>query len=126
MTGFTLIEVSIAAAVIMVSLAGLTKGAVEYNRAMQHQARVTQAIGCLETITEELLATLGGDPRLNPGTHSDQFDRNGLRVSSGGYYLVNWTVTNDVPFAGQRSIKLGVKWQEPSGSRGFSWTVNRP
>lgn len=123
--GFSLIEVSVAAAVIAISLVGLTKGAIQYNRAAEHQTKVTQAIACLETVSEELLGTSDADPRLTSGTHSEEYNHQGRIVASNGFFKVEWRVQPGVPFAGQRRVTLSASWDETGGKHSVNWSFNR-
>ncbi|MEA2626540.1 MAG: hypothetical protein QOD06_2585 [Candidatus Binatota bacterium] len=82
---------------------------------LSHQASRNEANATATTLAtqkiEELLAAPHPDTdwQLNPpGGHASQsLDATGL-PSVGGPYMVNWFVTNDVPYAGSKQIRVTV------------------
>jgi prepilin-type N-terminal cleavage/methylation domain-containing protein len=108
--GFTLLEVLVATAIlalISLSFALGTAGAVRYNgMAQSFTAATTLGHAKIEELTEKATT----DPQLTAGSHSDPSSPLNANGTGGGIYTRTWTVTNDVPVAGLKTVQVQITW----------------
>ncbi len=124
--GFTLIEVMLASAILLIGIAGLVSGLSSANVTSSHQRYMTQALHICEANTEALLLRTAGDAVLASGSHGPLlFDMNGAKVASGGVFAVTWTVAGDVPIGGMKRLSVTTTWTENSGEKSVSLTTDR-
>jgi len=108
--GFTLIEALVATCILaMLSLAfALGAGsAVRYNG-------VSQALTAATTLghakIEELTEKASTDAQLTAGNHADANSPMKADGTAGGMYTRSWTVTNNVPVNGLKTVEVQVGW----------------
>jgi prepilin-type N-terminal cleavage/methylation domain-containing protein len=126
-TGFTLLEVLVAATVLWIGIAGSLSGFQTVNSVYRDQRHMTQALQIAEGVAEELLCFTSSDDYLQSGTHPEQawqYDANAQRVSENGRYRVTWLVVPNVPVAGVRKIDVRVAWDD-GDERDFTLSIHR-
>lgn len=119
-SGFSLIEVMVAGAVFLLSVAGTLSVVSSAHLQYQHQRNLSVATHVGEALMEELLLGYTTDNTLfSAGIHGPRYyDKKGLSIATAtnSKYSATWTVTGDAPITGVRTIRVTVRWQE----RGFT------
>jgi len=108
--GFTLIEALVATCILaMISLSfALGAGsAVRYNGFAQ---TLTTATTLGHAKIEELTEKASTDPQLTAGNHADPNSPLKADGTAGGTYTRSWTVTNNVPVNGLKTVEVQVGW----------------
>ena len=108
--GFTLIETLVATtllSMISLSFALGAASALRYN-AFARSLAVATTLGNAKV--EELTEKAATDPQLTAGDHADPTSPLQANGAAGGTYSRSWTVTNDVPVAGLKTIEVQVAW----------------
>jgi prepilin-type N-terminal cleavage/methylation domain-containing protein len=125
--GFTLIEVMISSAILLIGISGVVLGLRSAQDTAAHQRLVTQAIHSAESVMEDLLLRNTGHNELETGTHGPRwFDSKGIETSSTSTFEVRWNVQGAVPFEGMKRVTVTARWQEGDRERSFSITTDRP
>lgn len=111
-----MIEVIIAAALLGIGVAGILSAYSTATSLDNHQHRVSSALHVGESVVEELLLLQQTDADLTSGTHGPRaYDVDGNRVTSGGFYNVNWVV-GPGPHPRARKIEVRVTWSDRVGA----------
>jgi prepilin-type N-terminal cleavage/methylation domain-containing protein len=108
--GFTLLEVLVATAIlglISLSFALGTAGSARYNAIAQS---VTAATTLGHAKIEELTEKASTDPQLTSGSHSDPSSPLNADGTGGGIYTRTWTVTNNLPVTGLKTVQIQITW----------------
>ena len=108
--GFTLIEALVATtilAMISLSFALGAAGALRHNGYAQSLTAAT-ALGYAKI--EELTEKAATDPQLTAGDHPDPVGPLRADGTAGGTFARSWTVTNDLPVAGLKTVEVQVGW----------------
>lgn len=134
MKGFSLLEVMISSAVLIVGLTGTVQAISTASSQMEHARHVTQALHAAETQMEVLLShpaniataslTPGasitgptynsvGEPTTNT---SDPFE---------SYYETSWQVVGNEPIVGMKKITLQASWDERGVRRNITLVTER-
>ncbi len=127
-SGFSLLEVMIAASIFLVALAG-TLTAMSSSRQIKEDQRVlTVGINLAEAQMEQLLVLPNGSSLLNGGAEvaGPQYAADGSTVAAGGFFQTAWVVVNDTPLAGLRRLTVFVRWIDGGGrAREFTLVTDR-
>jgi|GEM_PF-720937 len=120
-SGLTFIEVLIALVIVSIGLlgiAGLQAMAIGANRTARMQTEAT----ALAAETLEQMCLLPSDhPDLAAGAASQRF------IPGGGAYTLRWSVVDDQPAAGTKTVRIRVGWPgAPYGSVVRMQTVIAP
>jgi len=109
--GFSLLEALAAATVLGGGLLMLTSAAIQLTRDEKHVDWTSAAHGLVQHKLEELRSLPLGAPELNPGTYNDA---NTLKAdgTTGGPFTRSWTVANDVPAMGLRTVTVQITWRD--------------
>lgn len=124
---FSLLEVMLSATVLTVGIAGSLSGYQTVQQVYRQQRHMTQAIQIAEAMAEELLFYPSSGPWMRAGEHPAEplrYDRGARRVSTGGIYRVQWTVTPSTPITEMRRIDVHVRWDDVR-THDFYLTVHR-
>jgi type II secretory pathway pseudopilin PulG len=117
---FTLIEVTMAGAILAVGAAGVLAAYSTTMGLIEHQRRLATAVNVTSSKLEDLLVAGKASSLLTPGTNGPEI-LDGLGrpppIGSTDTYEVRWTVTADVPAAGYLQIVVETRWVELRGSR---------
>src|SRR3982750_2247770 len=106
-----LLEATILGAVLLIALES-TMAAVSASAGFfGHQHHLTEATHVGQALLEDLMLAYDTDADLVPGAHAAQFDGNAQRVA-GGFYAASWTIIQDAPFPGIRTITVDLTWPE--------------
>ncbi len=126
-SGFSLLEVMIAASLFLLALAG-TLTAMSTARQLKEDQRVlTVGINLAEAQMEQLLVLPNGSALLTAGAEiaGPQFEAGGT-VTSTGFFRTAWIVSSDTPLSGLRRLTVFVRWTDGSGrDREFSLVTDR-
>ena len=122
--GFSLIEVMVASAILLVGISASVIGFGAASQAYTHQQKLSQATLLAEANMEELIGLLPGHANLDPGAHGPRhYDHEGRAQATPSTYAVSWTITTTA--AGLRDIIVKVQWQEQVGTRSLSLRTQR-
>lgn len=110
--GFSLIEVVLSGAILLVGLAGTLSGLSTALSVYENDRRRTMALSLCEGQLEQLLLRFRTSSDLEQGLHpGPDFDAAGRPVAAGsGAYQSSWTVTPNVPITGMRRVEVSVTW----------------
>jgi len=122
--GFTLIEVTAAAAVFAIIAAGVATGSVAVTRYNRGTRSLSVAAVLAQDTIEHLRAL---DPESNPaflsaGLHVDPNSPLTATGATGGRFGREWTVTRDTPAPGLATVVVTVSWTD-GGSRSLRLTT---
>ena len=108
--GFSLVEAMVAAALLSIISLGAALGADRAVRWNVYSRSLAAATTLAHDKIEELQSKVSTDPLLTAGNHND--DANPLKPdgTTGGLYTRKWTVTNNVPANGLRTVQVTVTW----------------
>jgi prepilin-type N-terminal cleavage/methylation domain-containing protein len=113
--GVGLIEILIAIVLFGIGVSFALRTLPDSNVAMTRGRNITAATNFAQEKVEELMSVPFTDAELNSGTHADPdnpIDRSFTR---------NWTVTDDSPVAGMKTVAVTVSFQ--TGSADSTVTV---
>lgn len=125
--GFTLIEVMIAAGVLVISLVGLVVAGVNATKMYANQRSITQAVAVGESVTEEVLLKFETDPEINIGTSTSRyFTKNGApTTAANAFYTVTWFVTGHPSVTGILRIRVLIQWTVNGQPKQIIWNTYR-
>ena len=116
--GFSLIEVTMAAAILSVGAAAVLGAYSTTMGLIEHQRRLAAAVNVTQSKLEDLLVARATSPLLNPGGNGpDIVDALGRSPVGSDTYEVRWTVSTGVPAAGYLQIVVETTWVETRGTR---------
>lgn len=116
---FSLIEVMVSAALLIVGLTAAFSSFATMTRELNHASRRSTAGALAEATLEELVLRSAADPALALGAHSDNvnFDVGGHRVEGDGFFAVGWDVVPYARVATVREVRVRVTWTDTGGPR---------
>jgi type II secretory pathway pseudopilin PulG len=118
---FSMIEVALAAAILLGGLAGLASALPQMSRIQEHQRKLAEAGTVAGNVTEIALRAQDKNT-LTAGAVRGTFDARGL-ASPSGTYTATRTVTFNTPVANAREILVVVDWQESGTTKSYSLTT---
>lgn len=126
---FTLIEVTMAAAILAVGAAGVLAAYSTTMGIIEHQRRLATAVNVTASKLEDLLVAAPVSALLTSGTNGpEMLDGLGRPPAIGNtdIYDVRWQVTPNVPAPGYLQIIVTTQWVELRGARFTSFAAYRP
>lgn len=117
--GFTLLEVLAASALFFLAVAGVFSAFNVASQMTRHFELETIALHVADAFTEELVLRPRDSADLTNGNHPTtplRFGFDGEPAPAGPFQLT-WTVDEDAPVVGLRSITVVVNWQEGTVTR---------
>ena len=108
--GFTLLETLVATALLSMISLSFALGAASSLRYNGYAQSLTAATTLGNAKIEELTEKAATDPQLTAGDHADPNSPLHADGTAGGTYTRSWTVTNDVPVAGLKTVEVQVTW----------------
>lgn len=117
--GFTLLEVLAASVLFFVAVAGVFSAFNVAAQMTRHFELETIALHVADGFTEELVLRPRDSADLSDGPHPAtplRFGFDGEPATSGPFRLT-WTVDQDAPVVGLRSIAVVVDWKEGTVTR---------
>jgi hypothetical protein len=117
---FTLIEVTMAGAILAVGAAGVLAAYSTTMGLIEHQRRLATAVNVTASRLEELLVADAASTLLAPGNNGPEIvDGLGrpVGIAGGDSYEVRWSVTEDEPAPGYIQLVVETRWVELRGSR---------
>ena len=116
--GFSLIEVTMAAAILSVGAAAVLGAYSTTMGLIEHQRRLSAAVNVTQSKLEDLLVASSTSPLLAPGANGpDIVDALGRAPIGGETYEVRWTIETGVPSPGYISVVVETTWAETRGPR---------
>jgi prepilin-type N-terminal cleavage/methylation domain-containing protein len=118
--GFSLVEAMVAAALLSIISLGAALGADRAVRQNVYSRSLAAATTLAHDKIEQLQAKVATDAQLTSGNHVD--DANPLQPdgTTGGLYTRSWSVTNDTPANGLKTVQVTVTWTMYSEARTVS------
>jgi type II secretory pathway pseudopilin PulG len=121
-----LIEVTVAAALLGVGVAGIISGWSTTTGVIEHQRRFTDATNLTRTALEQLLLLPPDTDDLAPGPHTlPTWDAFGRPASGPSSYTTTYVVDDDTPPRGFIQITVTTTWTERFGERSTSFNTYR-
>ena len=115
---FSLIEVALAAVILLLGLAGLASALPQLSRVQEHQRHLADAGTVAGNAMEEaILAQDAGS--LRPGVVVARYDARGI-ANAAGFYTSTRTVTAHNPLDNGRMLQVRVTWQEYGRDKEYS------
>ncbi len=108
--GFTIIEALASIALLSVVILGTAVGADRATRYTEYSRTTTTAMTLAHDEIEQLQSKVSTDPLLNAGNHADANNPITSTGAAGGAYTRTWTVTNNTPMAGLKTVAVTVTW----------------
>jgi prepilin-type N-terminal cleavage/methylation domain-containing protein len=108
--GFSLIEALVAASLLGIIAMGFAVGADRAVRFNVYSRSVTAATTLAQAKVEELASKVSTDAQLTSGPHADAANPLTAHGTAGGIYTRTWSVTNNVPAAGLKTVQVTVTW----------------
>ena len=118
--GFSLIEAMVAAALLAIISLGAALGADRAVRQNVYSRSLTAATTLAHDKVEELQSKVATDAQLTAGNHNDANNPLKPDGTTGGLYARTWTVTNNVPATGLKTVQVTVTWTMYSEARTVS------
>lgn len=107
--GFTLVEVLIATFVLAIALLAMAQMQIMAIRGNAFANKTTTSVTLAQDKLEELRGLSYSDSQLAAGDHP-----NDLAGTDWDYYTREWTVQNDTPTTGLKTVTIDVSWQDAS------------
>lgn len=114
-SGFALLEVLIALALLAFVVLGLGNSVRASRRAEDMSRSIAEASALAVDKLEELHLASVLSTDLQPGIHQDSGNPLGPDGSPGGDYLRSWRVTASGPASGLVTVEMTVVWNDTSG-----------
>lgn len=124
-SGFTLMEVVIALAIMSVAMMFSSSSVSLISENFQTSRRFAKAHDVAAIVMEELLSVYESDAKLVDGTHTQDYDETGRKMPSASVFLATWTVRTDFPITKVKEIRLDISWQETAKRRGVHYITYR-
>ena len=105
-----MVEVLAAAGVLSVVMLGAAVGADRAVRFNMYSRTASAATTLVHDKVEELEAKPAVDPDMTAGTHNDPGNPLTAGGVDGGSFTRSWTVTNNSPVAGLKTVVVQVTW----------------
>jgi prepilin-type N-terminal cleavage/methylation domain-containing protein len=118
--GFSLIEAIVAATLLSIISLGAALGADRAVRQNMYSKSLAAATTLAHDKIEELQSKVSTDALLTTGNHADALNPLKPDGTTGGTYTRTWTVTNNVPTTGLKTVQVTVTWNNYSVSRNVS------
>ena len=113
-SGFTLVEVLIAVSILTVGLLGVAQMQIMGIRGNYFSGNTTAALTLAEEKMEDLLGKSYSDTDLTSGNHPDPDNPIDETGQAGDIYSRMWTVTDDTPIIGTKTVTVSVSWDNLS------------
>jgi type IV pilus assembly protein PilV len=113
-SGFTLLEVLIAISILTVGLLGVAQMQIMGIRGNSFSGNTTAALTLAEEKMEDLLGKSYTDAELTNGNNPDANNPIDETGQAGGIYSRMWTVTDDTPIIGTKTVTVSVSWDNLS------------
>ena len=113
-SGFTLLEVLIAISILTVGLLGVAQMQIMGIRGNYFSGNTTTVLTLAEEKMEDLLGKSYSDTDLTNGNHPDPDNPIDEAGQAGGIYSRMWTVTDDTPIIGTKTVTVSVSWDNLS------------
>jgi type II secretory pathway pseudopilin PulG len=122
-----LIEVTIAAALLGVGVAGIISGWSTTTGIIEHQRRFTDATNLTRTALEQLLLLPPNSVELAPpGPYTlPTWDAFGRPAAGSSSYTTSYVVAGDTPAPGFIEVTVTTTWTERFGARSTSFNTYR-
>jgi len=118
--GFTLLEVIMAISILTIGLLAVASMQASAMRGNAISRDYTESTDRIQDVVEKLLALNINATQLTPGNHTGTE----LGLNPTDKYSVIWSVQDDTPISGVKTISVTVQWQErgpiPQKSRSFN------
>ncbi len=124
-SGFTLMEVVIALAILSVAMMFSSSSVSLIGTNFQTSRRFAKAHDIAGIVMEELMSVYESDSKLVDGDHSQNFTEFGKKTAVPDVFLATWTVRTNFPITKVKEIKLDVSWQEVSKRRAVHYITYR-
>jgi type IV pilus assembly protein PilV len=112
--GFTLLEVLIAISILTVGLLGVAQMQIMGIKGNYFSGNTTAALTLAEEKMEDLLGKSYTDAELTSGNNPDANNPIDETGQPGGTYSRMWTVTDDTPIIGTKTVTVSVSWDNLS------------
>ncbi len=114
--GFTIIEVVLGTALILLVSAGMAASTIGSIQTTAVSSQVTTASSLVHDKIEQLRSL---DPSTDPddltaGDHIEAVGKIGHLGQAGGIFHRTWTVTEDTPILGVSQVVVSVSWSGPT------------
>ena len=124
--GVTLIEVTIAGALLGIGVAGIISSWATTTGIIEHQRRFAEGTNLSRTALEQLLLLPSNSADLSPGTHTlPTWDAFGQPAAGATAFTTSYEVHADTPTDGFIEIVVTTSWTERSGTRSTSFNTYR-
>lgn len=123
--GFSLMEVLVAIAMISVAIIAASHSNDLITKNFHNSRDFVKAHTIGTALMEELLSVYNSDPKLTPGQHSQNYDRDGRKINGPGPYTATWDVQDNTPLTSIREIRLRVNFNDGGTQRGVHFHTFR-
>jgi len=118
--GFSLVEAMVAAALLSIISLGAALGADRAVRQNVYSRSLAAATTLAHDKIEQLQSKVSTDAQLTSVNHVDDANPLNPDGTTGGLYTRAWTVTNNMPANGLKTVQVTVTWTMYSESRTVS------
>jgi prepilin-type N-terminal cleavage/methylation domain-containing protein len=108
--GFTLLEALVATTILAMISLSFAIGADRATRYNVYAQSLTAATTLAHDKVEQLEQKASTDAELTAGAHADTITPMNPAGTAGGLYTRTWTVTNDTPVTGLKTVEVRVVW----------------
>jgi len=108
--GFTLLEALVATTILAMISLSFALGADRATRYNMYAQSLTAATTLAHDKVEQLEQKASTDAELTAGVHADAITPMKADGTAGGLYTRVWTVTNNVPVTGLKTVEVRVAW----------------
>lgn len=129
--GFTLLEVMVSSAILLVGIAAFVSAYASAMNLNEHQRHMTHVLDISEAVTEEMLLMFNSDQDLKDGEHLEKrfYDKDGIELTNADdenrFFTVGWIVTANDPVPNVRKLEIEISWEERGVKKTFLVTTFR-
>lgn len=111
--GFNLIELLIALTIFTVGILAVAAMQTASARGNNLASSLTMAVRTFnQDKAEDLLSLAYGNSDLDPGSHPAET----MTASNGVVYSTSWTVVDNSPYSGAKTVTISTSWNDYSGA----------
>ena len=114
--GFSLIEASIALAILATGVMLAADLAIRSSSSLSYDNRMSLSLQISSALMEELSSTFASDARLTIGTHTQYYNVLGVAVAAPDVYTATWTIKTKNNVTNIIEIDLQVQWTGSSNT----------